>query len=575
MAQPVKYCLVSSYYYQDVVAASTGSGNTSLTGLYSWTKAFRGDAKFIPGVDKDIAEKYDIIHMNMTPGNMGVPLKLREILGKDSSTKIVMNVDYAYEMWQNNFKVLDVMFHELNRADMIFHVEPIGAKILEHNLKRKVHVIPHPADIKHIKARKKPPSELWFGTMHHRYDIGTAWISPYLAMKDIPNIQKVLLGVTPDIDVPSYEFDQVFQRVNFEEGLNFMSNCIVGCDPFSYHSYGRCVIEWAAMGIPVVGSERISAMHRLFPDLVVEPNDVSKMHTHFKNLYYHPDLAEELGAQAREKSEYYSLDNCRSMVLEALEIEDTGFPPHINEDFKDIYTKLTKNQWQEEYDDAMAYCLNSGLYPVVRHLDGRLVLPMLPQRTEWVMKQIPQDVDKKVLDLGCFQGVTLFHLLRRGFKDLSGLDVSRPAIEQAIKNLRVMQNANEADVVLSEHLNFQVGYAEDLASIYGEDVFDFIIAEEILEHVRDPKQVIAEISKVLKPGGNAIITTPIEDQVPSAYHIQSYDKKRIENLFSDCSIKATRIKSLPFFGIIMTKDAPEEPEKTSAEVEIQNTVVNM
>ncbi|MBC2714885.1 MAG: class I SAM-dependent methyltransferase [Desulfobacteraceae bacterium] len=55
-----------------------------------------------------------------------------------------------------------------------------------------------------------------------------------------------------------------------------------------------------------------------------------------------------------------------------------------------------------------------------------------------------------------------------------------------------------------------VGYA-DLAGLdFQTDAFDMIICNHILEHVDDDKQAIREMYRVLKPGGTAIITVPID-----------------------------------------------------------------
>ena len=38
--------------------------------------------------------------------------------------------------------------------------------------------------------------------------------------------------------------------------------------------------------------------------------------------------------------------------------------------------------------------------------------------------------------------------------------------------------------------------------------YDYVLCSEVLEHVADPHAALAEIARVLKPGGNAVITVP-------------------------------------------------------------------
>ncbi len=51
----------------------------------------------------------------------------------------------------------------------------------------------------------------------------------------------------------------------------------------------------------------------------------------------------------------------------------------------------------------------------------------------------------------------------------------------------------------------------DLCSLpYPDDVFDLSICSHVLEHIEDDKKAIAELYRVMKPGGSAIILMPIE-----------------------------------------------------------------
>lgn len=97
----------------------------------------------------------------------------------------------------------------------------------------------------------------------------------------------------------------------------------------------------------------------------------------------------------------------------------------------------------------------------------------------------------RLLDVGCAYGF----LLRRFEKDFEtfGVDVSEHAIEQARltapgSNLRVHN--------VLEPLPFEDGS------------FDAVTITDLLEHVPGTPQILAEVARVLRPGGILYITTP-------------------------------------------------------------------
>jgi SAM-dependent methyltransferase len=52
-------------------------------------------------------------------------------------------------------------------------------------------------------------------------------------------------------------------------------------------------------------------------------------------------------------------------------------------------------------------------------------------------------------------------------------------------------------------------YVADLAALPIEDArFDFVVCTEVLEHVAEPASALAEIARVLRPGGGLLVTVP-------------------------------------------------------------------
>ena len=109
---------------------------------------------------------------------------------------------------------------------------------------------------------------------------------------------------------------------------------------------------------------------------------------------------------------------------------------------------------------------------------------------------------RRVLDLGCRDGALTQAYLAGN--DVVGVDADRDALAAA-----AAQGIETHWADLDEPLPF------DEAS------FDVVVAGELLEHLRDPHALVAEIRRVLRPGGTFVAS------VPNAYRL----KGRLRFLF--------------------------------------------
>ena len=99
----------------------------------------------------------------------------------------------------------------------------------------------------------------------------------------------------------------------------------------------------------------------------------------------------------------------------------------------------------------------------------------------------------KVLDLGCGGGLLCEAMTDSG-ADVVGIDASLKTIEIAKKH------ANEKNLKI-DYLN------TNIESFNYKENFDAVICFELIEHVPNPNELIAQISKLIKPNGKLFLST--------------------------------------------------------------------
>ncbi|MCA9025830.1 MAG: class I SAM-dependent methyltransferase [Planctomycetaceae bacterium] len=95
----------------------------------------------------------------------------------------------------------------------------------------------------------------------------------------------------------------------------------------------------------------------------------------------------------------------------------------------------------------------------------------------------------RILDVGCGRGVLLSSLADRGH-EVHGMDVSETAVAGADPR---------ADIRVAPCIT-KVGYPSDH--------FDQVILWHVVEHLTNPREVLSEINRILKPGGQVIVAVP-------------------------------------------------------------------
>jgi len=111
--------------------------------------------------------------------------------------------------------------------------------------------------------------------------------------------------------------------------------------------------------------------------------------------------------------------------------------------------------------------------------------------------------DDKLLDLGCGGGRHAFEAHRRGAQVVA-FDRSDGDTREAAAMLAAMRQEGEAP---PDALGTAVN-GDALSLPFADGAFDRVIAAEVLEHILDDNAAMAELVRVLRPGGTMAVTVP-------------------------------------------------------------------
>lgn len=108
-----------------------------------------------------------------------------------------------------------------------------------------------------------------------------------------------------------------------------------------------------------------------------------------------------------------------------------------------------------------------------------------------------------LLDLGCGFGRHAFEAARRG-AHVTAADMAMPELADVGATFAAMAEAGELDAEVACTM-----VAADATRLPFDDAtFDRVIASEVLEHIGDDLGALAELTRVLKPGGIIAATVP-------------------------------------------------------------------
>lgn len=186
----------------------------------------------------------------------------------------------------------------------------------------------------------------------------------------------------------------------------------------------------------------------------------------------------------------------------------------------------------DQYEQRGAYHWNVLNYPL-RCIGG--YPSRLAARYKLVLRQIP-DSRCEVLDVGCGDGA-LTHLIAQKKHSVVGLD---PEIKGLRLALRMTRSQTYRYVPV-----FGAGSAYTLPC--KDQQVDVVVMADVIEHLEYPQQALTEACRVLKPGGQLIVSTPQRwpGKTSGRYHFQEFTASELAGLLSKAFAKVQVIGSEP------------------------------
>ena len=147
----------------------------------------------------------------------------------------------------------------------------------------------------------------------------------------------------------------------------------------------------------------------------------------------------------------------------------------------------------------------------------------------------------RCLDLGCGQGYGT-NILASSIKEVVGVDIDRKTIGKASKEYS------------RSNCHFKLYDGRRLP--FSDKTFDVIVSFHVIEHIKDDKKFISEAFRILRKGGEFILSTPNRllrlprgEKPWNIYHIREYTPETLRNLLKE------KFESIEILGIDACEDA--------------------
>jgi 2-polyprenyl-3-methyl-5-hydroxy-6-metoxy-1,4-benzoquinol methylase len=161
-------------------------------------------------------------------------------------------------------------------------------------------------------------------------------------------------------------------------------------------------------------------------------------------------------------------------------------------------------------------------------------------------KEIPLKAGMRILDAGCGGGRHLCEAFRTPGVEVVGIDLNAPDLFKTKEVLTLMAGDTGRPWLISR--------ADVTKLPFRSSSFDVVVCSEVLEHISENRTAVEELLRVLKPGGNLIVTVPrfLPEKIcwalSAAYHqepgghVRIYKRRELLTLLTEAGAHCQRIR---------------------------------
>ena len=333
------FCHLTSHIH-----AALFSSNLCISGFYNTHLAFdnhpkwSGEFQLLRAVTGKL-KQFNVIYVCIAKPELSGCIidRIREEIPKgDPNTVVVGAIDYAVEIWDQPFGIFELK-HQLEQCDVITASEPALCSVLKALMgHRNIHLLPHPTNVEYLKRYRKPIDKRQKNIvgMIHRYD--NNYKLTFLQLMDVVrrkrnneidyDIEAIVLSGDEAARIEMLPFfTKLSAGDEYEKQMDYLSRQFAIVDSYHrIHTYGRTVVDCAAVGVPLIGTSLQYLQNILFPDLCTKPYDIYEQQKILNRLIDEPAFFEHVVNYAYERVDEYGYEKSVDRFVKVILDEQDG-----------------------------------------------------------------------------------------------------------------------------------------------------------------------------------------------------------------------------------------------------------